>query len=144
MAGKIEWIGIRPERRADVQSVSSVEIDIEQGLVGDHKTEPHRQVTVISKEHLEQVRDIMNADTIDPAAARRNIMISGMDFEDLKGATLRIGEAVVEITGYCHPCSRMDENFGNGGRKAMARKAGWLGKVLESGTAKVGDIVALV
>lgn len=144
MAGKIEWIGLRPERRAEVQSVSSVEIDTVEGLVGDHKTEAHRQVTVISKEHLEQVRDIMAADEIDPAAARRNIMISGLDFEDLKGARLQLGEAVIEVTGYCHPCSRMEENFGDGGRKAMARKAGWLGKVLTSGVAKVGDEAKLI
>jgi len=145
MAGKIEWIGIRPERRAEVKSVADVRVDINDGLVGDHVTQDHRQVTIISKEDLEQVRQTIGTETIDPADARRNIVISGMDFTDLNGAKIRLGdEAVIEVTGYCHPCQRMDENFGEGGREAMAHKAGWTAKVLISGDASIGDRVELM
>ena len=46
----------------------------------------------------------------------------------------RIGEALLEYTGECHPCSRMEENFGPGGITARA---------VEGGTISVGDAVAL-
>ena len=144
MSGKIEWIGVRPERRGDVISVSSVTIDEANGLSGDHPTKPHRQVTIISKEQLDEVARRLGKEHVETSATRRNILISGLDFDTVDKQRIQLGSAIIEVTGYCHPCSRMDENLGEGGRLAMARLAGYLAKVIRSGEVAVGDPVSVL
>jgi MOSC domain-containing protein YiiM len=141
MTGKVEWIGIRPERKVPLISKESVNVDVKTGIEGDHPAAAHRQVTIISKEQLEDVRIALNASSIDTASTRRNIMISGIDFVGLENARLQLGGVLLEITGPCHPCKRMDENFGEGGRNAMENLSGWTTRVLESGIISVGDHV---
>ncbi len=74
MAGKIEWIGVRPERRAEVVAVDRAEIDLENGIEGDHVTQPHRQVTIISKEQMEQVAARLGKDSVDPPPFLTSLM----------------------------------------------------------------------
>lgn len=143
MSAKVEWIGIRLEKKGDVVSKESVMIDLVNGVVGDHDTQPHRQVTIISKEELEEVGATMGTNGINPVLARRNILISGLDFTDLDGQTVTLGESQIEITGPCKPCNLMNTNLGDGGRKAMENKGGWTAKVLKSGVVKVGDMVGV-
>jgi len=141
MAGKVEWIGIRPERKAPVISKESVIVNLETGIEGDHPTNAHRQVTIMSKEHLEAVSSSLGSDSFDPSITRRNILISGMDIDNLENSKVRIGGVLLEITGPCHPCNRMDENMGEGGRLAMVGKSGWTTRVLEGGKIEIGDEV---
>jgi MOSC domain-containing protein YiiM len=146
MKGTVNWIGIRPERKAPVQVVEYVFADIENGLTGDHPAKAHRQVTLISNEALKQVADLLGKPSVDPADTRRNILISGLDFGLASGRQLQVGEALLEVTGPCLPCSRMEENLGEGGRLAMANtEAGGLtAKILQSGKIAVGDTVSIM
>lgn len=141
--GKIEWIGLRPKKRAELQSVETVEVSIEEGLVGDHygKAGGNRQVTLIQKEHLEAVGKILNTDAVDPALTRRNIVVSGINLIALKDEQFLIGEVILEGTGFCYPCSRMEENLGHGGYNAMRGHGGLTTKVIKGGTIRVGDVV---
>ena len=118
--GKVEWISIRPEHRTTVQPVHEVEVTEEGGLSGDHYkgNSRKRQVTLIQKEHLEVMASILQKE-IDPALTRRNIVVSGINLLSLKDKQFQIGEVVLEMTGLCHPCSRMEEHFGPGGYNAM-------------------------
>ena len=80
--GKIEWIGLRPKKRADLLPVRSVEVSEAAGLVGDHYSgkSGKRQVTLIQEEHLEAVANLLKIDWVDPGLTRRNIVVSGIKF----------------------------------------------------------------
>jgi len=143
MNGTVTWIGIRPERKTPMIPKDAVYADSASGLSGDHDTQPHRQVTLISKEALMQVAGALGLEAVDPGLTRRNIQISGLDFNVQAGTKIRIGEALMEVTGPCLPCSRMDENLGPGGRDAMANAGGLTGRILESGQIVIGDTVTL-
>jgi MOSC domain-containing protein YiiM len=67
--------------------------------------------------------------------------VSGINLLSLKGLRFRIGEAVLEGTGPCDPCSRMEENLGPGGFQAMRGHGGLTARVIEAGTVCVGDRV---
>jgi len=143
MNGIVKWIGIRPERKTQVTAIEKVFADKISGLSGDHDTKPHRQITLISYEALLGVAKTLGKDSVDPALTRRNILISGLDINMKAGTKVKVGEALIEVTGPCLPCSRMDENLGPGGRDAMAEAGGFTGKILESGQISIGDVVTL-
>ena len=144
--GQIEWIGLRPEKRAALKEVQEVEVTEKEGLVGDHYSgrSGKRQVTLIQKEHLDGVANILKIDSVDPGLTRRNIVVSGINLLALKDRKFKIGDVELEMTGICHPCSRMEENFGPGGYNAMRGHGGINAKVLKGGTISVGDEVKLL
>ena len=145
--GKVEWIGLRPAKRVDMQVVESVEVTTENGLVGDRYSgqSGKRQVTLIQQEHLEAVAKFLDVDAIDVALTRRNVLVSGINLLALKDHRFQIGESVIlETTGHCHPCSRMEENFGAGGYNAMRGHGGLTARVVTGGMIKLGDTVEMI
>ncbi len=142
--GSVAWISIRPERRGAVQVVEEVNVIPGKGLEGDHyqgKATNKRQVTLIQHEHLLGVASMLNREKIDPALVRRNIVVKGINLLALKDKKFRIGEVLLETTGQCHPCSRMEENLGPGGYNAMRGHGGITARVLEGGKIRLGDAV---
>ena len=145
--GTLTWIGIRPERRSPLKSIESVRVTEARGLEGDHFSSTNskkRQVTLIQKEHLEAVASIMMQETIDPGLTRRNLVISKIYLLALRNKRFRIGQVILEGTGYCHPCSRMEENLGPGGYNAMRGHGGITAQVIRGGEINVGDPVSLL
>lgn len=146
-AGTLEWIGIREKRKQPLTSLHEVDVSLEGGLEGDHfksKFSKKRQVTLIQQEHLKGVASILGKDSISPALTRRNLMISGINLFAVRDRKFSIGEVVFEGTGYCHPCSRMEENLGPGGYNAMRGHGGLTAMVIKGGTIKLGDEVKLL
>lgn len=143
--GKLEWIGLRTERRGEIQVVERAQAIATLGLEGDHRClktpGSARQVTIISREYIHQVQQQLGMDFIDPALLRRNLVISGMNLNLLRFQRLQIGEAIFETSALCDPCSRMDENLGKGGAAAMFGYGGLCAKVIQTGLIAVGDQV---
>ena len=144
--GRVEWIGIRPQRMLEVQSVSQVNADPETGLEGDHfkkSSTGKRQVTLIQQEHLDVVARILGKTEIVPELLRRNIVVSGINLLALKQQQFQVGEVLLETTGICAPCSRMEENLGAGGYNSMRGHGGITAKIIQGGQIKIGDTVCL-
>ncbi len=145
--GVLEWIGIRPKRRSSLISLNSVFVSVAKGLEGDHFSSTYskkRQITLIQKEHLQGVASILGKDMIDPGLVRRNLVISRINLFSLRNQQFRIGEVILKGTGYCHPCSRMEENLGPGGYNAMRGHGGITAEVIEDGELSVGDEVVFI
>lgn len=146
--GRITWIGLRPQKRDDLQVVDSVEADPQKGLAGDHysKSEGNRQVTLIQGEHLDAVASLLNRPgAIDPELTRRNLVVRGINLHALRDRRFRIGESVIlEGTGDCHPCTRMEENLGPGGYQAMRGHGGITARILQGGQIRQGDSIHLL
>ena len=142
--GTVTWIGVRPARRAKPISVTEVRAEVGSGLAGDHyagKGVGKRQVTLINEEHLAAIASMLGTGEATPALLRRNIVVKGLNLLALKDKTFRIGEAVLETTGLCHPCSRMEENLGSGGYNAVRGHGGITARVVQGGIIRVGDEV---
>ena len=140
-AGTVEWIGIRPGKKAQLISVHSAMLDPSYGLQGDHYAgrSGKRQVTLIQAEHLPAIANMMDMDSVSPDQLRRNIVVSGLNLLALKNRSFQLGEAILEYTGVCHPCSRMETSLGAGGYNAMRGHGGITARVTHAGRVNVGD-----
>ena len=142
--GRLEWIGLRPAHRAPMQVVESVPVEAGRGLIGDRYADSpgtKRQVTLIQAEHLPVIATLTGHAQLSPERLRRNLVVSGINLLALKDRRFRIGAVLLEGTGLCHPCSRMEEVLGTGGYNAMRGHGGITARVLAGGMLRVADPV---
>lgn len=160
-AGRVEAIYLRPARGAAAVSVPVATALAGQGLQGDRSVQPtsaarrtspsKRQVSLIQAEHLPVIAALSgwaaaHQEPLEPGLLRRNLVISGLNllaarslFKD-QPLVLRLGATVVlEITGPCEPCSKMEALLGGGGYNAMRGHGGAVARVLQGGAIALGD-----
>lgn len=143
--GRLEWIGVRPLPRAEPIEVAQVEAIAGAGLQGDHRAKrpgSARQVTLIQREHLDAVARLIKLDRIAPELTRRNLVVSGINLIALKDETFAIGDVILQGSGPCDPCSRMEANLGAGAYNAMRGHGGITARILVSGVMRHGDSVS--
>jgi MOSC domain-containing protein YiiM len=141
--GTVAWIGLRPARRARLVPVTTAMADPADGLAGDHygKGGGQRQVTLIQGEHLAAIARYLDVDAVAPDLLRRNVVVTGINLLALKERRVSVGTAVLEVTGECHPCSRMEELLGAGGYNAVRGHGGITARVVSGGMISVGNAV---
>lgn len=139
-AGAVTWIGLRPKRRAAMAVVQRADVTVE-GLKGDHGRPGKRAITLFQTEHLAVIGAFLGQAPPDPEALRRNLHIARLNLSSLRGAKVWVGNALLQITGPCAPCSRMQETLGLGGYNALRGHGGWTADVLTTGVVHVGDPV---
>jgi MOSC domain-containing protein YiiM len=125
-------------------ALESVQISPEKGLEGDRfngSKGSSRQVTLIQQEHLAVIAACLNRGPIPPSLLRRNIVVSGINLLALKDRFFRIGDTMLEFSGLCHPCSKMERQLGAGGYNAMRGHGGITARVCEAGLVRLNDMV---
>ena len=144
--GRLDWIGLRPAKRAALLSVDAAQAITGAGLEGDHYSgrSGNRGITLLEAEHLPVIVVLAGAEEIAPETLRRNLLVSGINLSALKGRRFQIGEVVLEGTSFAHPCSRMEEVLGPGGYNAMRGHGGLCVRVIQGGLLRVGDAVVAV
>jgi MOSC domain-containing protein YiiM len=112
------------------------------GLAGNANQGGRRQVVLLAEEGWQAAIAELGVD-LDPVLRRGNLLLSGVDLENSRGRTLRIGDVRLRIWTECTPCYQMDQ--AHSGLKAALRphwRAGACAQVIAGGEIRVGDEVA--
>jgi len=126
------------QRRQPMKAVDRVLAIADRGFDGCIHGRPgsERQILLIESETLVEFG-------LEPGIVRENITTVGLKAADLKpGQRLLIGDALVEVTVPCEPCSRMDE-IRMGLQGALSDRRGMLCKVVEGGRISCGDEIRI-
>ena len=140
MSGSVVSIQLKVGHRAPMKFVESARMIENYGIEGDRHAisegvRTKRQVLLTDEETLAKFG-------LSRGDIRENITATGIDLHSLKeGDRVSLGDdAVVEITGHCAPCARMDE-IRDGLRVALEGQRGMLATVITGGEVSVGDQV---
>lgn len=132
-----------------METLDHVQVSTAEGLHGDFRgsLKPgrnKRQVTVMTAEGWRDALNELKAQV--PWEQRRvNLLVEGVPLEESAGGRLVFESGLVlEITGECDPCSRMEEVAS--GLKAVLLphwRGGVTTRVIEGGLIQVGDKVRI-
>lgn len=142
--GRLLGIAIRRAPRAPMEEFTTIDVSTEHGLSNDSRGHlKRRQVSVLSREAWEATCEQLGQAA--PWTVRRaNLLVEGLPLAETTGATLRIGELVLKVTGETDPCGRMDEQC-SGLQAALTPdwRGGVLCRVVSGASIHVGDSVEL-
>lgn len=128
--------------RHETPSRSAVECVAGRGVKGDryfgYKEDYKGQITFIDRETIDYVAGQVGDQSLDPASFRRNVVIEGVDLNELIGKRFRIGSVVFLGSEECAPCFWMDQVVGDGALKSMKGRGGLRCRILESGMLTTG------
>ena len=139
----VTGLAVRRAPKAAPEALEDCAVTMEGGLAGNfrgrEKSRNLRQVTLV---HASDWRDACAESGCDAdwTARRCDVLVDGDPLPIGVGILLRIGGALLEITGECDPCVRMDQ-LHQGLRAALTPgwRGGRLARVVEAGHVAVGD-----
>jgi MOSC domain-containing protein YiiM len=145
--GRVAELWLADERGGAPVARDAVTAVAGRGLRGDRyfrpagASGPGVEVTLIEREALAAAaRD--HGVALPPGSHRRNVVTEGVPLDHLVGRRVRVGDAVVEGTGLCELCQHMESLAVEGARAALVHRGGLEARVVASGDAAVGDVVA--
>jgi MOSC domain-containing protein YiiM len=149
MAGTLAGIARHARPRRVMEVLERVRVTVEAGLDGDFRgvVKPggkrRRQVTLIERCDWDAAMAALGTDH-HWSVRRVNLLVDRIDLPQRSGAQVRIGPVLLEITGECDPCSRMEE-IEPGLKAALTPdwRGGALARVIEGGALAVGDAIRI-
>jgi len=150
--GRLAGIARHDRPKGPMETVDHVAVTAAEGVHGDFrsghassKPSRRRQVSLIEADGWRAAQSEAGTE-LDWWNARRNLLIQGLRLPREEDLRVQIGGSLVlEITGECDPCERMDA-LHEGLRAAMTPdwRGGFLGRVIEDGEIAVGDEIRIL
>ena len=141
--GKIEAINISNISEANTFYVNQAYLEKGKGIVNDRYYENFKekkeQVTLISLEEINKFNRQINRN-IEPKDFRRNIIVSGVDLNQLINKQIKINNITLKIHEICQPCKYLQDQLKIQSLvKILVNKSGVRAEIITSGMLSVGD-----
>ena len=141
--GKIEAINISNANEKNTFYVNQAYLEKGKGIVNDRYygnfKEKKEQVTLISLEEINKFNRQINRN-IEPKDFRRNIIVSGVDLNQLINKQIKINNITLKIHEICQPCKYLQDQLKIQSLvKILVNKSGVRAEIITSGMLSVGD-----
>jgi MOSC domain-containing protein YiiM len=141
--GKIEAINISNVSEKNTFYVNQAYLEKGKGIVNDRYygnfKEKKEQVTLISLEEINKFNRQINRN-IEPKDFRRNIIVSGVDLNQLINKQIKINNITLKIHEICQPCKYLQDQLKIQSLvKILVNKSGVRAEIITSGMLSVGD-----
>jgi MOSC domain-containing protein YiiM len=110
----------------------------------DYKDNYKGQITFFSFEVFERLARHFGLPQKSPGALRRNVIVSGIDLNDLIGEEFSVQGIRLRGTGHCRPCYWLDQAFGPGTEEFLKGNGGLRAEILSDGAIAVGEAELLL
>ncbi len=143
-AGKLVGVYTGTRKGEDKISVESAELIVDHGLRGDSHAgrDPNRQVSLFPAETLRELQE--QGFDVSAGQLSANLFTENIKLDSLKpGARLSVGQTVIEVVEQRKPCraiTRIDNRL----PKRLFGRCGLLARIIEGGTVRTGDEVAIL
>ena len=122
-------------------SCESLRLEAGAGIVGDRYFRPGAdfkgQITFIDASLVNDLR-AKGFEVPDPSVFRRNVLIAGVDLNQLKGCRFRLGGVLFSGSEEAKPCFWMDEAVGAGACQSMRGRGGLRCRIHSDGHIRLG------
>jgi MOSC domain-containing protein YiiM len=105
----------------------------------DYRDNYKGQITFFSFEVFEKLARHFDLATKSPGALRRNVIVSGVDLNELIGEDFSVQGVRLHGTGHCRPCYWLDQAVAPGAEKFLEENGGLRAQILSDGVITVGD-----
>jgi MOSC domain-containing protein YiiM len=105
----------------------------------DYRDNYKGQITFLSLEVFERLASHFGLTNSSPGALRRNVVVSGIDLNDLIGHEFSVQGVRLRGTAHCSPCYWMDQAIAAGAEKFLEGNGGLRAQILSDGAISVGD-----
>lgn len=138
LAGEVIAVCMSAEKGVRKQSVDSIELEVDTGVVGDaHSGAWHRQVSLLPNEAVDDLRQVLP--NLKAGDFAENILTRGLDLKSLPvGTVISAGEALLAVTQIGKKCHNDCEIKRLVGKCAMPSE-GIFTVVVRGGEVRPGD-----
>jgi MOSC domain-containing protein YiiM len=123
--------------------VSQIECVAGHGIRGDrfydYRDNYKGQITFFSFEVFERLAQHFDLTNKSAGAVRRNVVVSGVELNDLIGEEFSIQGVRLRGTAHCKPCYWLDQAIAPGAEKFLEGNGGLRAQILSDGVIAVGD-----
>lgn len=152
--GKVLAIFICSQKGQPMQQIASIKAVPGRGLKGDRyfmgtgaysrsSRLTVRDVSLISIEALHESNRLFLTNFA-PEETRRNILVEGVNLNDLVGKRFRVGQVEMEGVELCDPCERPSRLSGKPGfQQAFENRGGLRAAILNIGIINIKDKIAI-
>jgi len=146
--GKIEAINITNISEESTFYVNQAILEKGKGIVNDRYYENFKekkeQVTLIDLEDINNF-NIQIKQNIEAKDFRRNIIVSGINLNELIDKKIKINKVTLKIHEICQPCKYLQDRLKTPGLvKMLLNKSGVRAEILSSGSLSVGDAIKIL
>ena len=121
----------------------SIECVAGQGIRGDrffnYQDDYKGQITFFSREVFDLMAQAFGLTTKSAGVLRRNVVVSGVELNDLIGVDFALQGVQFRGTAHCAPCYWMNTAFARGAEEFLAGRGGLRARILTDGRISVGD-----
>jgi MOSC domain-containing protein YiiM len=105
----------------------------------DYRDNYKGEITFFSFEVFERLAQHFGLTEKSPGAVRRNVVVSGVELNDLIGEEFSIQGVRLRGTAHCKPCYWLDQAIAPGAEKFLEGNGGLRAQILSDGVIAIGD-----